>query len=149
MGVKAASEEGFTSDTERQSERAFFSILCKPRSSAASRRSNVYRLCKRRIFNSEEAIRTMRIAYPVSPEDVVSEACDREERMAEVRSMKHAAQEELSVNGIKYEEPWCCGGKMFPQYTFKDTAGNLHRTFICYACRRKKSIQVTRGGEVG
>jgi hypothetical protein len=90
----------------------------------------------------------MRIEYPVSVEEVVAEASDRLKKASEEKFKKGVHSfGELSGNGIDYEEPWCCGSKMLPQFTSKDAVGNLHRAFICCVRRRKKSVQVTKEAE--
>lgn len=43
--------------------------------------------------------------------------------------------EELGMEAIEYQEPFCCGGKMISIYTYRSAKNGIYRQFICETCK--------------
>ena len=81
----------------------------------------------------------MKVDYPISPEDIV----DQEEiKMKKIEDWPEPEPVTKQAH-IKYQIPWCCGGKMAPQYTYKGGDGCLYREFVCFNCRNKETVKIT------
>lgn len=58
--------------------------------------------------------------------------------------IEELVSEELTMIPVNYLEPYCCGTKMRPIFTYRSQNGGIYRRFICETCKHVESRRIAK-----